>query len=112
VAYTDRLLRVDLAGRRSQRIVAGQAEASAGLERIRWHQGSLLGVQRLPNGLRHVVQLRLSRDQTRVIGSVSLDSSLPANVGPVDLAIFEEELYYLISPGEDREAVVRRVPLR
>lgn len=112
VAYSDRLLRVDLAGRRSQRILADQAGTSAGLERIRWHLGTLLGVQRLPSGQRRIVQLRLFRDQLRVVGSTSLDTSLPADVGPIDLAVFEEELYYLISPGEGREAVVRRLPLR
>jgi hypothetical protein len=108
IAYTDRLLRVDLVSRSVSRLIGNAETNLAAFERIRWHRGSLAGVQ-ASDGRRRLVQLRLNRSGTTVVGSDALDD-LQADAGPIALDLVDRELYYLV-PGAS-EAVIRRIRLK
>jgi hypothetical protein len=111
IAYADRLLRADLGAGRVLTVEGVGDSAPTGLERIRWHDGTLAAVQLRADGSRRIIQLRLSRGGTRVASLVVLEPSLPETAGPIDLAVFGRELYYLVTPAQGAEAVVRRVAL-
>jgi hypothetical protein len=108
VAYDDRLLRVDLASQSVSRLSAGGNMVLAGFERIRFHRGSLAGVQAADGG-RRLVQLGLGRSGTRVMSVNPLDD-LDSGAGPVALDLVGRERYYLV-PGAP-ETVIRRIRLK
>jgi hypothetical protein len=112
VAYADRLLRLDLSRRTTTAVASSDAGAPLGLERLRWHRDTLVGLQRTADGARRLVQIRLSKAGTRLLSVTLLDSSTPAQNGATALAVFGQEAYYLVPSPGGGEAVIRRVPLR
>ncbi len=108
VAYDDRLERVDLSGLRVERVV-GEASALSGFERLRWHKGSLVGVQK-SGGHRRVVQLRLSRGGTAVKSARVLDEAESTTDVSAAVDLLEDEFYYLVAAG--RDAAIRRIRLK
>ncbi len=108
VAYGDRIARVDLPTRHVDRVIGGHA-ALEGFARLRWHKSALIGVQ-AADGRQRIVQLRLSREGSKVTSTRVLD--VPETTVNVSAAIdlLQDEFYYLI-PGAS-EAAIRRIRLK
>jgi len=106
VAYADRILQVDLDSGRATTLAAGEEEALAGFGQLRWHRGTLVGIQRTGNGTR-LVRLRLrGRRVTRVEPMADPATHAP----PTAFDIVGDTLFYL-SAG-DGGTTIRRVELR
>lgn len=108
VAYDDRLMRVELAGRSTARVVPPNGTNLGGFVRIRWRRGALAGIQREAGGASALRQLRFGRTGATVTGSDLLD--LFETDGAIPLDLLENELYYLV-PGPP-DAVIRRIRLK
>jgi hypothetical protein len=103
------LSRVDLS---SGRAAAVKAKADAGdlanLERIRWHAGSLVAVQKTGDATRRIVRLSLDSSGRRVTKVDVIDTAVPASASGA-ATIAGDAFYYLMS-GE-RGTIVRKVAL-
>jgi hypothetical protein len=110
VSHSAGLSRVELAGGRITKVgSSGDDAALAGLERIRWTQGSIVAVQRQPDDSRRIVRLRLDRRGRRATAIDVLESSAPASAAGA-AAIAGNAFFYLIA--DERGTIVRRVTLR
>lgn len=79
-----------------------------GLQRIRWHGGSIIAIQRLPDSRSQLVRIRLGGGRTPSAEIDLLDDS-PATGGSA-LTISRDAAYYVVE--EEGVQVIRRVPLR
>jgi hypothetical protein len=110
VSHTSGLSRVGLPDGRITKIASNADEAAlTGLERIRWTQGSIVAVQRQPDGSRRIVRLKLDRRGRKTTAIDVLESSAPASAAGA-AAIAGNAFFYLIS--DERGTIVRRVALR
>jgi hypothetical protein len=109
VAYADRLVRVDMKQRTVAPVKDAQGRLIGGLQRIRWHGDSLVGVQSVGDGMRRIVQLHLKRGAHAPQPEV-LDQWREPSGGVASASLIGEDFYYLV-PG-DGESVIRRVRLR
>jgi hypothetical protein len=110
VSHSSGLSRVELSGGRITKVASsGDDAALAGLERIRWIQGSIVAVQRQPDGSRRIVRLRLDRRGRKTTAIDVLESSAPASAAGA-AALVGKAFFYLIA--DERGTIVRRVPIR
>lgn len=99
---------VDLATRKVKALKAGSRVDLARVARLRWHKGSLVGIQQVDGGYR-AVRFALDRTGDRVSSVQVLDASLPA-VAPTSAAISGGVLYYLAT-GDGTEMIIRKITL-
>jgi hypothetical protein len=117
VAHAAGVIRADLNAKRVRAVTAPAKISLAGLTRIRWHRGALLGVQAGEGGSYRIVKLKLDAAGTRVTGLDVLDRSLQMP-DPTAAALTGDVFYYLAAPsggtasGLQRETVVRRVTVK
>jgi hypothetical protein len=83
-------------------------EELGGFERIRWHRGSLVGVQSRPDGSRRLVRVRLHRGGLTAVALEVLDPAVPPGSGAT---LSGDDLYYLAGGEGARDAVIRRIRL-
>jgi hypothetical protein len=67
VAHRDGLVAADLASGRVTAVRAEPGASLAGLQRIRWHAGSIVGIQRRPGAADRLVRIRLTRGTATAI---------------------------------------------
>jgi hypothetical protein len=116
VAHRDGILRADLAAGKSRALTAPKSVSLAGLTRLRWHRGALLGVQTSGDGTHRIVQLKLDASGHRVTGVTVLDRSLRMT-DPTAASLAGDILYYLAAPAAADEAmrletIVKRVTVK
>jgi hypothetical protein len=104
------LMRVDLAARSTMPVEAAAGVDLTGLARIRWHQGSLVGIQKTSDAIYRAVRIRLDRSGRTAIAIRVLDARL-STTDPTAATVAGGVLYYLAS-GEGTEMIVRRVSLK
>jgi hypothetical protein len=108
VANEEGISVVDLATRKVTPLKAGSRIDLARVARLRWHKGSLVGIQQA-DGAYRAVRFALDRTGHRVTSAQILDAALPA-VAPTSAAISGGILYYLAA-GEGTEMIIRKITL-
>jgi len=120
VAHRTGIVRVDLQQETVAPVTAPDDVELGGFERIRWHGGGLIGVQRLDDDSRHIVQMPLVRGRV-VSGATVIETGLAGGDRPVLATVTGDDLYYLVTEeGESPTApgdrvlnvVVKRMHLR
>jgi hypothetical protein len=109
VAYEDRLMRIDPAARSASRVIPLNGTELGGFVRIRWRRGTLAAVQRGPDGVTSLRQVRFGRTGAAAVASELLEV-VGASDGDVPLDVLDDELYYLVPGAPD--AVIRRIRLK
>jgi hypothetical protein len=109
VAHAAGMMRVDLSSRTAATMKTGAGVDLMGITRVRWHQGSLVALQRTQSGAYSAVRITLDRTGRTATAIEQLDA-LPA-VDPTSASISGDALYYLAT-GEGAEMIVRRVELK
>jgi len=110
VAHDGGILLVDLASQAVTPLKAAAGVDVTGIARLRWHKGSLVGVQQTAKGSYQAVRILLNRTGRTATGVQLLDASLPTT-DPTAATISGGVLYYLAA-GEGSEMIVRRVTLQ
>jgi hypothetical protein len=115
-AHREGLLRVDLAAGTAKPVRAASPADLAGLDRIRWHRGSIVAMQTLEDGTRRVVRIRLAASGLRASSVATLDDALPAGAAPASAALSGDDFFYLVGPtpveSGDIEATVRKIRIQ
>jgi streptogramin lyase len=119
VAHGQGLARVDLATGEGHDVEAEAGIAASGLERVRWHEGSLVAVQRRADGTREIVRFRLDRSGGRLMAVEPIETVLAGQATTV-ATLWNDDFFYVAegsrpeasSEGAAHETVVRRVRLR
>ena len=106
VTTPDALIRVDLATRTASPVFPPADADLSGLSHLRWHRGSLVGVQRRASGVR-VVRLHMGRGGRAVLAVDVLDT-IDATTGAITIS--GNTLYYVASKGAG-ELVLKKVAL-
>jgi hypothetical protein len=104
VAHRDGIARVDLQLRTATPVTAPVGIELAGFERIRWHRNELIGVQLLPDGLRHVVRLPVNRAGS-VTDATAIGEALDRDQGPAFVAVSNDDVYYLATRQADSQTM-------
>jgi hypothetical protein len=120
VSHGSGLLRLDLATRKAALMTGPKGVELGGFERIRWHRGALVGIQKARDGSRQVVRLQLNATGRAVTKATIVDAPVPASDGAVFATVSGDELSYFVSTDEgsstaesdQTEVIVYRVPLR
>lgn len=122
VAHESGVLRLDLRSRKAAALEAAGDVELGGFERIRWHRGALVGIQKTGDGSRRLVRLRLNAAGRAVTAAEVVQASLPtgAGDGPVFATISGDQFSYIVGAGEapsseatdQAEVIVYRVRLR
>jgi hypothetical protein len=111
VSHRAGLVRVDLDSGKSSTVSPQKSSVDvAGLERIRWRNGSLVAVQRGDGSICRVVRLALNGNGRRVLSSETLEASAPASAATA--ATLSGDAFYYVAIGTAGDKVVRRLPLR
>ncbi len=108
VAMEDGISVVDLAARTVTRLKPASRVDIRRIARLRWHKGSLVGIQQSDGGYR-AVRFTLDRTGRRVTHEQILAAPLPA-VAPTSAAISGGALYYLAA-GDGSEMIIRKITL-
>jgi hypothetical protein len=110
-AFDAGLMRIDLAAK-SMSIVEPAPKADlSGVSWIRWHRGSLVGLQKDGSGTTRAVRIRLD-DSGRSAKAVEILDEGAVAAGPTTAGVAGSTLFYLIRrPGSD-EVEVRKVALK
>jgi hypothetical protein len=116
IAHADGVLRADLGSRRTRPLTAPKPVSLAGLTRLRWHRGTLVGVQTSEDGTHRIVRLKLDASGQRVTGVDVLDRSLRMP-DPTAASLAGDVFYYLAAAtageaGLRAETIVRRVTVK
>jgi hypothetical protein len=116
IAHREGLIRADLAARRARPVTASAEVTIGGLTRVRWHRGTLVGVQASGDGTHRIVRLKLDRSGRRVTALEVLDRSLQMR-DPTAAALSGDRFFYLAAPnaaepGTQAETIIRRVTVR
>lgn len=117
VARGDGIVRVDLQARRTRPVAAPAGTSLAGIRRLRWHNGALLGVQTSSDSTYRIVRLRLDGSGLRVTAADVLDRDLRMP-DPTAAALSGNIFYYLAAPASAAdsatraETIVRRVTVK
>jgi hypothetical protein len=94
----------------STEVAAARDVDLSGLVRIRWSQGSLIGVQRSPDGSYRVVRVRLGRDGRAATSLDVLDQSVRMpNPAAATLA---RGVFYYVSATDGAQLAIRKLPVR
>jgi hypothetical protein len=108
IARADSLLR--LRPLPSTEVAAARDVDLSGLVRIRWSQGSLIGVQRSPDGSYRVVRVRLGRNGRAATSLDVLDQSVRMpNPAAATLA---GGIFYYVSATDGAQLAIRKVPVK
>jgi hypothetical protein len=110
VAHEGGLTRVELPSRAAALVKAADGVDLRGLARIRWHEGSLIAIQRIAGGTCRAVRIALNRAGRTATGVEVLDPSV-STTDPTAASVAGDVLYYLAS-GEGTEMIVKKVVLR
>lgn len=110
VAHDGGILVVDLASHAVTPLKTAAGVDVTGIARLRWHKGSLAGVQQTAKGSYQAVRILLNRTGRTATGVQLLDASLPTT-DPTAATISGGVLYYLAA-GDGGEMIVRRVTLQ
>jgi hypothetical protein len=110
VAHDGGILVVDLASHAVTPLKTAAGVDVTGITRLRWHKGSLVGVQQTAKGSFQAVRILLNRTGRIATGVQLLDASL-ATTDPTAATISGGVLYYLAA-GDGGEMIVRRVTLQ
>ena len=108
VSMEDGISVVDFAARRVTPLKSSSRVDVRRIARLRWHKGSLVGIQPSDGGYR-AVRFALDPTGRRITGEQILDAPLPA-VAPTSAAISGGVLYYLAA-GDGSEMIIRKITL-
>jgi hypothetical protein len=110
VAYASGIARVDISTGAVKAQASAPDVALDGFERIRWAGDSLVGVQRLRDGTRRVVRIRIAGGRAVAIDIIDSDVATDRPV----VTVSGGEFYFLVHRlGADAdEAVIRRSRIR
>jgi hypothetical protein len=106
VAHDHGLSVADVVSGKVSAIRASAGATLTGLQRIRWHNGSLIAIQGVPALGDRLVRIRLGRGTVTAVDV--LDDAVP--VGSSALTLSREAAYLLVD--DNGVQVIRRVPLR
>jgi hypothetical protein len=109
-AYDQGLLRIDLSTRNLTVVEAGNGTDLSGLGWIRWHRGSLVGIQKAKDGTFRVVRIHLD-DAGRTVKGMDIIDPAAALAGPTSATVSGNTLYYL-GRVSDADLEVRKVVLK
>jgi hypothetical protein len=110
-AYDQGLLYVDLLARAIS-VVESRTDADvSGLGWIRWHRGSLLGLQKTADDVHRLVRLRLDASGRSVRGVDVLADAIRL-AGPTSAAISGTNIYYLAADSSKDEIEVKKLSLK
>ena len=104
------IARVDFAAQSTVPLKPASGVDLRGLARIRWYQGSLVGIQKTSDAVWRAVRITLDRSGRTATAVHVLDPRL-STADPTAATVSGGVLYYLAS-GEGTEMIVRRVPLK
>ena len=110
VSHEAGIVRVDLTARAVSVVRGGARGRLAGLQHIRWHRGSLVGVHAQDGALR-VVRIRLNRAGTAATSVDPLEGA-DGIVDPTALTVVDGVLFYLTRVDARPDFSIRRLPLR
>ncbi len=108
VATADGIVVVDLGSRAMTKLKAASGVNLARVSRLRWHKGSLVGIQQ-NDGAYQAVRFTLDPSGSRATRQQILDASLPT-IEPTAAAVAGGVLYYLAT-GNGSEMVIRKITL-
>jgi hypothetical protein len=108
VATAEGIAVVDLSSKAVTPLTAATGVDLAGMLRLRWHKGSLVGIQQRDSSYR-AVRMTLDSRGRRATRQQILDASLPTS-DPTAATIAAGVLYYLAS-GDGSEMVIRKITL-
>jgi hypothetical protein len=108
VATADGIVAVDLSTKAVTALKAARGVDLAHMSRLRWHKGSLVGIQQSDNAYR-AVRITLDSTGRRATRQQVLDAALPTS-DPTAATIAGGVLYYLAS-GDGSEMVIRKITL-
>lgn len=111
VSHETGIVRVDLTARAVSAVRGGARGRLAGLRHIRWHQGSLIGVQPGEDGALGVVRIRLNPSGTAAT-SVKPIEGAEGIVDPTALTVVDGVLFYLARLEGSPDLSIRRLALR
>ena len=111
VAHKSGIVRVDTATGKVAPLTGSREDALAGVERMRWMRDSLFGIQRLPDGRRHSVRIRLANGRAASIDIIDPGLSLDEGAAA---AVSDDEFYVAVhqAGAHGDEIVIRRSRLR
>jgi hypothetical protein len=110
-AYDQGILRLDLTTRSIAVVEPGQRTDATGLSWIRWHRGSLVGIQQTPDGSYRLIRIRMD-EAGRTIKSVDSVDGDAIVAGPTAAALAGSTLYYLRRDPEKDELEVKKLTLK
>jgi hypothetical protein len=115
VAYDEGLLKVDLATRSMTVVEPGDRVDLSGLGWIRWFRGSLVGIQKHPDGANRVVRIRLD-DSGRTARAIEVLDDGAQAAAPTTAGIAGNAVYFLSrAAGTDstpENVVIRKVTIK
>jgi hypothetical protein len=115
VAHAEGIVRLDVSTGAVTPLSGPKDLQLTGFERVRWDRDSLIGIQRLPDGARRVVSIRLARTGGRALSMdvIAPDVSMPDPMA----ATLSEHVFYFVTDeprgsGRAPEIIVRRAQRR
>jgi hypothetical protein len=111
VAHPSGIARVDTVTGGVKSLSSSRDVQLIGFERIRWARDSLVGVQRLSDGTRRAVHIKLV--DGRAVAMDVIDTDLSATDHPV-VTVSGDEFYFLVhqTDGDPGDVVIRRSRMR
>ena len=111
VAHAAGIARVDTVTGRVKPVSSSGDVSLIGFERIRWALDSLVGIQRLSDGTRRAVHVKIV--DARAVGIDTIDTDLSATDHPV-ATVSGDEFYFLVhqTDGDPGDVVIRRSRMR
>lgn len=111
VAHSAGIARVDTVTGGVKSLSSSRDVQLIGFERIRWARDSLVGIQRLSDGTRRAVHIKLV--DVRAVAMDVIDTDLSATDHPV-ATVSGDEFYFLVhqTDGDPGDVVIRRSRMR
>jgi hypothetical protein len=110
-ATPDGLVAVDLGRRAATTLTATNGVSLAGFQALRWHAGTLVGVQRTSDGLQRIVRIRINSGGLRATRLDVLEKGVKL-ASPASIVVSDDTLFYVTTGDGNREVVIRRIRLR
>jgi hypothetical protein len=115
VAHAEGVARLDVSTGAVTPLRSPEDVPLTGFERIRWDRDALLGIQRLPDGTRRVVSVRLASAGGRAL-AINVIASDVSMTDPMAATLSEHVFYFATretqGSGGEPEIIVRRAQLR